>query len=249
MEHSHHFWLLLPKRLLWGRSIDPHGCTLSLPHSSYFWIMSGPVFCFSCYCMKYAEYAGVVLERSQQTVPNAVRIHLGGILQQTAPLFFHQIKLEDHLLVPNGPNFSDEFSTCDCETDLKEKNKIRGKKKRQQNKEIFHRLLSSFPRFFPLRFTKYTSPWHGARHDIWLSILQDDVSTRFLDLQWLRWRFYGHKSNLKTPASWALDASRIILGLNFFGCLWSLYDWRNSAETCHFRIWKVKKNFKKLSYS
>lgn len=48
--------------------------------------------------MKYAEYAGVVLERSQQTVPNAVRIHLGGILQQTAPLFFHQIKLEDHLL-------------------------------------------------------------------------------------------------------------------------------------------------------
>ena len=87
-------------------------------------------------------------------------------------------------------------------------------------------------------FTEHSSASDGALRDIWPSIIQDDLSTRFWDLQWLRCRFYGHKSNLKTQASWALDASRIIPGLNFLNarsCQGNLYDWRNTVESMFFK--------------
>lgn len=55
----------------------------------------------------------------------------------------------------------------------------------------------------------------GALHGIWPSIIQDDLSVHFQDLQWLRW-FYSHKSNLKTPGSAAPD--ELLLGLTFWVC-------------------------------
>lgn len=120
------------------------------------------------------------------------------------------------------------ISWLNWETDLKETNSTCGRRKDSKTRIcVLELFLPSFPRFLPLWLSQ-----HGALHDIWPSIFH--LSTRFPDLQWLRWRFYGHKSNLKTWASWALDATRIIPGPNFLdvhSCYGILYDWINHVKT------------------
>lgn len=110
------------------------------------------------------------------------------------------------------------------ETDWQRQTGRVGSSKESREREICicQLFLPSFPPFFPIWLSQHLqNPLHHVMpYVIWQSIIQDDLSPCFGDLQRLRRHFYGHKSNLKTPASWALDTFRIIYDLEVTLKLW-----------------------------
>lgn len=139
----------------------------------------------------------VVSERSQQTPANAVRIYLGGNIQETAPLFLPLNKAEKQFVATNGPNFFNE-----CVTELRDGPKrdtqsVHGVGESKTKREIcvfqlFHPSLAS-SLCDCLKTGCYMT--YGHPYFIWVHVSQIYSGEM---------TFYGHKFNLKTRALWAL---------------------------------------------